>query len=376
MLDVEYPPFRIFILGAGFSKPAGLPLATELFSKVKEIIEIRYGKDTKFHRDVEDFLNYCRKCEGADICEESLDLEQLMTYLDIEHYLQLRGKHTWSQEGNESQLMIRKAIGEVIYRNTPKSDCLPDVYYRFAEKLMPSDIVLTFNYDLVLENALTYIGKPFRRYPHRFNTVDEFGGYLNTDAKEVILLKLHGSIDWFDDREYLELRKSHSAQDAIPFPVHSVFDNPARFGVSPLVDGKLPETDPLRHIHTIQRIDDFYDSRDGELNAPFILAPSYVKFVYSEPILSFWNGLGRAGTNNYSISVIGFSLPQHDEYIRIGLYQMFSNYGSLWDLQDSGENQESYRNRYKFANTEQTRFFFKGFDHEAIEFLFNYRRSI
>src|SRR5207237_10211631 len=113
------------------------------------------------------------KCGVTDQTEERLDLELLMSYLDIEHYLGLRGSDTWSLEGNESQLMIRSAIGDVIHHMTPPPNRLPDIYYRFAECLSPHDYVLSLNYDLVLESALRHVGKPFRRYPDRYKSVNE-----------------------------------------------------------------------------------------------------------------------------------------------------------------------------------------------------------
>lgn len=39
----KHPGYRIFVLGAGFSIDAGLPLASELFSEVCKLIEQRYG---------------------------------------------------------------------------------------------------------------------------------------------------------------------------------------------------------------------------------------------------------------------------------------------------------------------------------------------
>ena len=145
----------------------------------------------------------------------------------------------------------------------------------------------------------------------------------------------------------------------------------------------------MRHIHWIEHVDKYYNADRG-FNAPFILSPSHVKFLYAEPILGFWHGMGRAGGYNLGVSVIGFSLPSHDEYIRIGLYKMLSNYGSWWDsrmlnlLKDyarfvdfrpTQEQQEEYRSRYRFAPAERSRFYFDGFGTDAIDFLFNQRRD-
>lgn len=390
MTSSAHPGFRIHVLGAGFSRPAGLPIASELFPLVRKHIVSRHGKDTKFDRDLHEYLDYCSACGFSGQSEDDLDLERFMSYLDIEHYLGFRGSKTWSSEGNESQLMIRKAIGNIIHSRTPSPEALPDVYLRYAESLSVHDTILTLNYDLVLENALAAVGKPFRRYPSRFKSINAHGGTLDNDTDEVVLLKLHGSVDWFDNRQFLELTKSLGAQGVAHTPIHSVFDNPTRYDARPLVDGLLPKNDALQHLHTIGRVDDYYYGDQG-FNAPFLLSPSHVKFVYAEPILSFWHGIGRSGGYNLGVSVIGFSLPEHDEYIRIGLYQMLSNYGSWWDspmlggvLKDyarfvdyrpTTELQDAYKQRYSFSDPNRSKYFFGGFSLEAVDFLFNQRRK-
>jgi len=91
MATSQHPGFRIFILGAGFSRPAGLPLATELFPAVKSLIEGQHGTETKFDRDLSNYLTYCEDCGVRGQTKDALDLEMLMSYLDIEHFLELRG---------------------------------------------------------------------------------------------------------------------------------------------------------------------------------------------------------------------------------------------------------------------------------------------
>ncbi len=391
MPSTEHPGYRIFFLGAGFSCPAGLPLAFELYPAVRAAIHRRSGTDTKFDRDVRNYLDYCNACGIEHQTEQSLNLELFMSHLDIEHYLGLRGSDTWSQEGNESQLMIRKAIGEVIHSHTPPGNRLPDQYYRFAECLSPNDTVFTLNYDLILERALIHVGRPFRRFPFRYKSVSRTGGPLESDehAEEVVLMKLHGSLDWFDDRQFLEEKASIAALGTDGLPLHSVFDDPSRYDARPIVDGLLPEGDPLRHLHAIRRVDEYYE-RDNGFNAPFILSPSHVKFVYAEPLLGFWGGMGQSGGHNLGVSVVGFSLPEHDEYIRIGFYQLLSNYGSWWeapmlgvlkdyarfvDFKSTPADVKAYHKRYRFVDHDRAQFYFGGFNDEAIDFLFHQRRE-
>lgn len=388
-MNQNHPGYRIFILGAGFSRLAGLPLASELFEKIVSDIESHYGKKTKFSRSLDEYIGYKVACDKEYDCS-SIDLEDFMSYLDIEHYLELLGSKAWSDEGNESQIMIRKAIGRIIHRSTPEENSLPSEYIHFAECLSLNDYVITFNYDVVLERALHYIGKPYRLFPQRYQSVSEDSCAVDTEVKEVTILKLHGSVDWFDDRYYLKEKDYLKKKGAEKYAKHSIFSNKERFHAVPIVDGLRPKNDPLLHIHRIKDVDEYY-KEDRDFHAPIILSPSHVKFVYAEPLLSLWNGLGRVGGYNLGVSIIGFSLPKHDEYIRVVLYKMISNFQeSWWDepllnilkdyvrIVDSKNNEDEklkLRRNYSFIIEEKSKYYFNGFSDDAITFLFNETRK-
>ena len=169
-----------------------------------------------------------------------------------------------------------------------------------------------------------------------------------------------------------------------------MFDDPGRYGAEPIVSGPRPPDDPLSHIHRLKKVDDYY-ARDTGFNAPFILSPSAVKFIYASPILDLWNGLGREGSWNLGISVIGFSLPEHDEYIKIALYQMISNYQHSWwdekilgvqkhnvrlvDFRRDSTSVNEYKENYSFVDTDRVEYMFEGFSEEAVRFLFKSPRQ-
>ena len=152
-----------------------------------------------------------------------------------------------------------------------------------------------------------------------------------------------------------------------------------------LVDGPRPTDDLLLHIHRANDIDEYY-ACDQTFSAPLVLSPSHVKFVYAEPLLDFWRGMGQAGGTNLGISIVGFSLPAHDEYIRIGLYQMISNYQQSWwnekildtlkdnvrlvDFRNSSEGIADLKMRYSFVDSTRAEYFFEGFGNNAVDFLF------
>ncbi|NVK41352.1 MAG: SIR2 family protein [Oceanospirillaceae bacterium] len=381
----KHPGFRIFVLGAGFSKLAGLPLASELYPLTLQAIEKEWGRETKFQRDIEAYIEYRKDCDGIVIDQSEIDLEELISFWDIEHYLGLRGSDTWSSEGNESQLMIRKAMGRVIQNRTPELDRLPCAYYRFAESLTENDTVITFNYDVLLERALDHIGKPYRLFPARYKKVGRYTNEVDDSKDELVILKLHGSVDWFSNKQYLESKKSLEEIGSPTTNLHTVFDERDRYGARPLVDGIRPHNDPLQNIFRIRDVDGYY-LHDRGFNAPFMLSPSQVKFVYAPPLLDFWHGLNRQGGWNLGVSVVGFSLPEHDEYIRQVLYNVVSNYqGFSWDSDFLGfrkapvkfvdfRNEEKsrveFKERYRFSDPGKTEYWFDGFSDDSVPFIF------
>ncbi len=313
-----------------------------------------------------------------------------MSHLDIEHFLGLRGSDTWHTEGNESQIIIKRFLGQIIHERTPAQDRLPNEYYEFARRLSTRDTVITFNYDVLLERALEHVGKPYRLFPNRYKRVRRFSNIVDSSKQEVVVLKMHGSLDWFNYQQYEESLAAWREQRIDGLPKHAIFNDPKRFGARPIVDGPRDSDDPLIGLYRIRRLEEFYSS-DYPLATPFILSPSHVKIIYAMPFLGFWYGLGQAGGMNLGVSVIGFSLPEHDDYVRLGLFQLIRNYQESWwheifintikdnvklvDFRQGDASVKEYKERYRFINQSKADFFLGGFGMEAVEFLFSPSRT-
>lgn len=243
--------YRLIFLGAGFSHLAGLPLGPALFREVRRLINSEHGSDNHVERDLKRFIDYTERCFGRVLLSDDIDSEEFLGFLDVEHYLGLKGKDTWSSEGNESQLMIRKAIGQVIYSMTPR--VIPDAYRRFAAQLNSTDYICTFNYDTVLEQALESEGVPYRLFPQRYSEVHPMSCTIDSDTPdELVLIKLHGSIDWFSRRGYDEFEQL-IREDPHMYPAghktsHPIFGHDAIVTPRPLTDGPRPENDTLLQL--------------------------------------------------------------------------------------------------------------------------------
>lgn len=373
---------RVIFLGAGFSAPAGLPLGAELFQSVRDGITHEQGRDNHVERDLARYIEYLDDCSGRSHRPEHIDYEQFLAFLDTEHYLRLKGKDTWSDEGNESQLMLRRGIARVLIDRSP--DRSPPLYQDFARRLDTTDMIFTFNYDTLLEQALDDVGVAYRLFPDRFTEIDWSSATTDNSLKEVVVIKLHGSIDWFDRAVY-ERHQADANRSPTPYTVkHPLFGNNPLATAVPLTDGPRPDGDPLAKIFRVKDVKPILDRGFWEC-CPLILAPSHTKLLYAQPLKEFWWGLQRMGGLNLGLSVVGYSLPLYDDYARQALYHVFSNYTGyepdyeyegrrkrpirILDNRPSTDSGADIRASYRFADWSRTELRLDGFSPQSLEWL-------
>jgi hypothetical protein len=323
----DYLPQRLFFVGAGFSVPAGLPVANDLLSVAIEEIE-EFQTESHLHRAIDEYQDFVEATRGERPPLDGIDVEEFVEYLDHEHFFGFLGSDTFSEEGNRPQLLLRWGIGRVLHRAMPAA--LPDVYLRFTERLRGGDIVATFNYDLILERALEAVGMPYRRFPHRFTDVYPSHAVVDMerDLGEVCLLKLHGSIDWLNRGRYddaLAYMRATTGEEGESFHRNRdpVFGPNATIETSPLVEGPREEGDALNRIVVIDSLDAYYDDYNMWWRyPPVLLAPSHAKQLYGAPMRGFWAGLPLGASGWGGFSIIGCSLPPADPYTKQALYRI------------------------------------------------------
>ncbi|MCH7597081.1 MAG: hypothetical protein IID35_11050 [Planctomycetes bacterium] len=183
---------RVFILGAGFSKPAGMPLATELLPLLLDKLEL-----DEMRKWVDGLCRRLAWLSGSDQETNSLPLniEQVFhyAYFDVEVWrLQQQltevgredGLTPWNQgESIECWLSyLEDALRDVVSEREDNCDLTPIT--RWAEGVNEHDAVLTFNYDTLVERGLTESGKAWNH------------GMECEGNNGIPVYKLHGSIDW------------------------------------------------------------------------------------------------------------------------------------------------------------------------------------
>ncbi len=200
----------------------------------------------------------------------------------------------------------------------------------------------------------------------------------------MVLLKMHGSLDWFDRSAYEESLEA-AASSPMPYTVkHRIFGADAVVHPSPLTDRPREIDDPLLKIHRVIVPDLIYDIDYYEC-VPFILSPSHSKLLYAGPITSLWYSLGRAGGMNLGLGVIGYSLPDYDDYARQAIYRIARNYQRfepnleldgltktpvrLLDFRQDEAGIDDLRGRYRFLDWTRTEIWKDGMSPEAVDWL-------
>lgn len=367
-----------------------MPLAAKLWDEIRSTAK-SYGanhRGSRFFDDLDSYVAFKRDTDGATLALEQVDFEDFMRYLDIEHFLRLRGKDTWSDDGNESTVVVKHLIGKILSRHMTSIDKVPELYLEFARRLDISDTVFTFNYDTLLERALEAVGKPYRLVPIRFKSVNADGsGTIDSDTKEVTILKVHGSIDWFDEAPYERLREIFRQQGAKHDPQDVIFSRHAELQLERVVGSPYPSDDPMASVVRTRNLRALHEEDLLFRATPRLLAPSATKLLYATRLGDFWRGWGSGGRYNYGMSIIGFSLPLHDDYARQILHALVTTYQKL----DTGkadsigitkspltivnyfadnEAQQKFSEHYRFVDWEKTRLFGNGFDFDCLDAVF------
>jgi hypothetical protein len=285
--------------------------------------------------------------------------------------------------------MVRKAIGQAIHAKTPEPSNIPDAYRRFAGRLTSTDYILTFNYDALLERTFDLEGIPYRLFPDRYSEVHPLSCTIDSRRDdEIVLLKLHGSVDWFCRDafdEHIQLVRETPNMFPVGYqPNDPIFGHDAIVSPIPITDGPRPEDDPLTSLYRVAELNQVL-AQPWWKCAPFILSPSTSKLFYAKHILGFWRGLQRAGGLNLSLGIVGYSLPKYDDYAMQAIYHIARNYQHYEpDFTSNGRTKTkvrivdflttesaaiAFRHRYRFLDWDRTETYFSGFDNNAVDWL-------
>ena len=272
---------RVFVLGAGFSADAGFPVARDFFAQWmtwmrdsgdKELEALRWRlrmvahllvsprrgwawlRREDWHRDVdiEQLLTVVESTAGMwDVLFDARrELMRSMRYT-TRHYLEY----------------TRRLTGLYLFWLASTERVRASYVDRFCASLRPGDVVVTFNWDTLLEASAA---RSIIRLRYGFDPD-------STDS--VNLLKLHGSVDWVET-------------GSVPASCRALV---------------------RRVSHTLRRITDVSRYMDAAAStyAPFLVVPSGYK-RYTSPILRIWQDANFALSRASQVIVVGYSMPATD----------------------------------------------------------------
>ncbi len=171
----------VYVLGAGASRDAGYPLASEMGGA---LFEYMLKSENARIRASAEFL--------IDTFGEKGNFEDLIT--EIESQIEkLKDSKIPEDRIQRSRIANRRGdLGMALQEWFRQTRMLPAPSYTiFAEHIVqPGDVVLTFNYDDSLERQLRQSGK--------WDISRGYGFPLGMEdiQSEVLVLKLHGSVNW------------------------------------------------------------------------------------------------------------------------------------------------------------------------------------
>ena len=261
------------------------------------------------------------------------DLEQFVEYMDHRHLLQLKGIET-NTEANADQRLLRQATALTLLRRTPPAEDLPAAYHVFVAGLRPGDVVLTFNYDLIIESLLDLYNRRYQRYPLDYGDEKrnrDVPSHLSSEPNPpIVIMKLHGSVDWVD-QHYFDTGIEWIAQQYDPRDAyeHALDYNPLGSHLTePLVDSGEGPDNPLGSIHVLSDPMKYFESgaATSRRHPPMILAPSYAKLVYGARFSPLWRILGDLPYSISGLAFIGYSIPEGDPHARQAIYNLVNGY--------------------------------------------------
>ena len=187
---------RIFILGAGFSKQVGMPLANELTDLILERFkEYKQTEMLAWFDNLKCRIDWLEKASGKK--SGGVNIEQVFDLASFDAELWKMAQHRCSlgRTHGDTPWQIAKDIEawliymeddlrDVIWERQKNARQKLSLIEQFSQNLREDHAVLSFNYDTLLEESLTKIGKPWRY------------GFAREDGGGIPVLKMHGSINW------------------------------------------------------------------------------------------------------------------------------------------------------------------------------------
>lgn len=308
---LQYPFHRdiVFVLGAGASRPDGVPLQRDtlpmiLSSDIPEICNSEIGKI------VIEFIK--ENFEFNAQTNQYPQLEAVFGFLDyfIRQNESLNVKYP-TQRLREIREYLIKLIHYVVNLQTDKTSHYYQLFWNSIIERKPNSSIITLNYDTLLEQAFDHLYKkvgyidysiPFMNY-EKLPQLKQYNFWIN--AREPVqveagekplpfkILKIHGSLNW---------KYCNCCNQTLLTPWDRKIDlNKGKF-----LGYTYPEKLEYEYICPI----------DGTEFQTLIMPPSYLKFLNHPVISQLMTESSREIRIAKKIVFVGYSLSNADIHIK------------------------------------------------------------
>lgn len=293
----------VFVLGAGAARPSGAPLMSDFFDRARELrLAGRLGENARDYDSVTDTIY----CLGRCAMKSELDLDNLEAVFTALEMVEIIGsidgipQEELPQRRDSLQRLIAATIEHSMqfplagYRDN-RNLAAPKGYAEIAAvvaKACHHDSqkrcsIISFNYDVGLEWALA-----LNRLRYQYGQ----DGTVDRSQNRVGFYKLHGSLNW--------LQKSDGTIDVAHFDFNTLDIR------SPRHDGVTEVSIPFGSMRTE------WAKRTGSSETPVIVPPTDSKLGHRRQLANVWKCAAEELREATRIIVIGFSLPDTDQFFR------------------------------------------------------------
>lgn len=293
----------VFIVGAGCSVHAGAPVMNNFLDRARELLAAKEVDDRREQFELAfDVVSHLQRVHSKARLDHN-NIESVFSAVDLARTLRkLPGiQPTGIDDALKSLVwLIVRTLEQTIKFETESGFARgTSEYLKLAELISEiqgrqpklSAAVLSFNYDIAMDVSFVASGVPFT-----------YG--LNDGEGGVPLLKLHGSLNWG--------RTKGEKKSIIAYDLRHYVQNyrlQSWFG---------SKDNPKITLHiTKQGMDQLkQQGRDVE-DEPVLVPPTWSKGEYHREIASVWSRAARELEEARYIFVMGYSLPETDQFFRL-----------------------------------------------------------
>jgi hypothetical protein len=266
---------RVFILGAGASASCGIAVARDI---LREAMQRLSKRDAKLAKKVHDLLHFLYPGFSEELAnypnvEDFMNLVEIAKEFHTEDYIESR-RWPVARLQEASDIAVR-AITEYIWGFMADDDRRRTLSALVHELVRPGDVIISFNWDFMIDLALEDIDE---------NTSPRYS--YSSDRGSIVLLKPHGSIDWFQNErlpadKMLRKEMQHRAKGVSFYPYFQLAENP------------------------------------DLLTYPSFIVPPLSSKKFSGFLQRVWRDVYRAVAAAKELYIIGYSLPREDQFARL-----------------------------------------------------------